>query len=372
MDIELTNVLFMMLAALPMASSVDATEEAWHHARCKRLPLAKFGPFIELDDGRLMTFDGICSWVSENEGKTWSKTHVIFKRTAGKPYKLIRGALIKTHEGTIVLVYQDCTRWGWDNDKREPLEEARIDLCVVRSRDEGKTWTPPQKIFDHDSEPVADMETMDLIQTKSGRLVLPFQTALRHPGRWACRTYVSADDGKTWERSNLIDLRGAGNHGGAFEPTVAELSDGRVMMLIRTNMDRFWQAYSSEHGLSWRVVEPSQLDASSAPGYLTRLRSGRLMLAWNRLYPEGKSSFRRREPDTPVTQYPCTWHRGELSIAFSDDDGRTWTEPVVVLRHRRGLAYPYIIERSRGEIWVTTRYHIKVGVSLREDDFAAR
>ena len=372
MDVELTNVLFTMLAALPMASSADATEEAWHHPRCKRLPLAKFGPFIELNDGRLMTFDGICSWVSENEGKTWSKTHVIFKRTAGKPYKLIRGALIKTQKGTIVLVYQDCTKWGWDNVAREPYADARVDLWAVRRTDGGQSWEAPRKICEHDSEPVADLETMDIIQTRSGHLVLPFQTVLHHPGRWACRTYVSADDGKTWERSNLIDLRGAGNHGGAFEPTVAELSDGRVLMLIRTNLDRFWRAYSSDHGLSWRVVEPSQIDASTAPGYLTRLMSGRLMLGWNRLYPEGKDTYLRHEPHSPHMENPASKHRQELSIAFSDDDGRTWTEPVVVLRHRRGLAYPYIIERSRGEIWVTTRYHTKVGVSLREDDFAAR
>jgi len=360
--------LFTLVVAVAGAEG-DGT---WIHPRCTRLSLTKFGPFIELSNGKLMTFDGIATWLSSDGGETWSKADVIFKKLPGKPRMLIRGTLIKTREGTIVLVYQDCTRWGWDNDKREPLEGARIDLCVVRSHDEGKTWTPPQKIFDHDSEPVADMETMDLIQTKSGHLVLPFQTALRHPGRWACRTYVSADDGKTWERSNLVDLRGAGNHGGAFEPTVAELSDGRVMMLIRTNMDCFWQAYSSEHGISWRVIEPSQLDASSAPGYLTRLQSGRLVLAWNRLCPEDESTFPRREADTPVTQYPCTWHRSELSLAFSADDGKTWTKPVVILRHKRGLSYPFVLEHSSGDLWVTTRFHTKVAVSLREDAFVGR
>ena len=371
MDIESTTVLLAMLTVLAMASSADGAEEAWCHPRCKRLPLTKFGPFLELSEGRLMTFDGISTWVSGDEGETWSKTHVVYRRPKGG-YRLTKGTLLRTEKGTIVLVYQDTVRWGWDNVRREPRADARIDLWVTRSSDEGKTWNEPQKIFDHDSEPVADLETMDIIQTKSGHIVVPFQTVLHHPGRWACRTYVSADDGKTWERSNLIDLRGAGNHGGAFEPTVVELSDGRILMLIRTNMDRFWRAYSSDHGLSWRVVEPSQIDASSAPGYLTRLTSGRLMLAWNRLYPEGKKSYRRGDPNTPVTEYPASWHREDLSVAFSEDDGEKWTEPVVILRHRKGLSYPFIVERSSGEIWVTTRYQTKVGVSLQEGDFAAR
>lgn len=372
MDIEPATMLLMVLTLLVTASATDGAEDAWCHPRCKRLPLTKFGPFIELRGGRLMTFDGIFTWLSADGGKAWSKTQVIFKRTEDRPYKLTRGTLIETQERTIVLVYQDCAKWGWDNVKREPNADARIDLWAVRSTDGGQTWGAPRKICEYDSEPVADLETTDIIQTKSGHIVLPFQTVLHHPGRWACRTYVSADDGKTWERSNVIDLRGAGNHGGAFEPTVVELSDGRVLMLIRTNLDRFWRAYSSDHGLSWRVVEPSQIDASTAPAYLTRLKSGRLMLAWNRLYPEGKDTYPRHEPDSAIMADPASKHREELSVAFSEDDGETWTTPVVILRHRRGLSYPFIIERGNGEIWVTTRYHTKVGVSLREDDFATR
>src|SRR3546814_5276299 len=72
-----------------------------------------------------------------------------------------------------------------------------------------------------------------------------------------------------------------------MEATIAELNDGRLWMLIRTNYGRFWESFSDDRGRSWRVLMPSDIDASTAPGQLARLASGRLALAWNRLYPEG-------------------------------------------------------------------------------------
>ena len=96
-----------------------------------------------------------------------------------------------------------------------------------------------------------------------------------------------------------------------MEPTVAELSDGRLLMLIRTHWDRFWEAFSDDGGLSWRTVHPSQIVPPSAPGHLLKLHSGRLVLVYN---------------GPPAHQ--------ELSVAFSEDDARSWTKPVVIARRR--------------------------------------
>ena len=35
-----------------------------------------------------------------------------------------------------------------------------------------------------------------------------------------------------------------------------------------------------------------------------------------------------------------------------------------------GLSYPYIFERRPGELWVTTMFQGRLGISLRETDFA--
>ena len=64
-------------------------------------------------------------------------------------------------------------------------------------------------------------------------------------------------------------------------------------------------------------------------------------------------------------------HRLELSIRFSDDDGKNWTAPVVIARIKNGwLAYPYLFEAHPGELWITT---MQGGLHARlfEKDFVA-
>ena len=77
--------------------------------------------------------------------------------------------------------------------------------------------------------------------------------------------------------------------------------------------------------------------------------------------------------DGHMTSIAASWFRKELSIAFSDDDGQHWTKPVVIARDKshRGMAYPFVLERRPGEIWVTTRYpkEPRARIRLKETDF---
>jgi sialidase-1 len=131
----------------------------------------------------------------------------------------------------------------------------------------------------------------DMIQTKDGRVIFTTMKMLHDPGRHSVLTYSSTDDGKSWQSSNLIDLGGRGHHGGVTEPTITELKNGRVWMLIRTNWSEFWSGYSHDGGRSWRILQPSGIPASSAPGLLKRLASGRLLLVWNQPLPEDKDTW---------------------------------------------------------------------------------
>jgi len=68
---------------------------------------------------------------------------------------------------------------------------------------------------------------------------------------------------------------------------------------------------------------------------------------------------------------PASWHREELSLAFSEDDGASWSEPVVVLRVQRGAgaSYPYMFEPTPGELWLCTRFGERAALRLWERDF---
>ena len=72
--------------------------------------------------------------------------------------------------------------------------------------------------------------------------------------------------------------------------------------------------------------------------------------------------------------------REALSIAFSEDDGVTWTTPEVIAANplpegqRDGSAhwvsYPYVFEVSPGRLWITTMQG-GLRAQLREEDFLA-
>ena len=147
------------------------------------------------------------------------------------------------------------------------------------------------------------------------------------------------------------------------------LEDGRLLMLMRSNWMRFWQAESGDGGLSWHPLGPSAIPASSAPGTLHRLRSGRIVLVWNRPFPEGEDTFPLTGGDRRWSATPVSNHRGELSIAFSEDEGKTWSEPVVIARKPTAwLSYPFVFEAVPGELWITTMQG-GVRLKLREEDY---
>lgn len=54
------------------------------------------------------------------------------------------------------------------------------------------------------------------------------------------------------------------------------------------------------------------------------------------------------------SEVPAVNHRKELSIMFSEDDGQSWTDPVVIARTEKDISYPYLFEINPGELWLTT------------------
>ena len=361
--------------AIYESRSQDADKCAlWVHPMCRELNLPRRGPLLKLADGRLMTVESAGIATSDDDGKTWSET--IPAAHDQDPTEPASCYLMETTSSTLVMTYLNIaskqTGLNWNAETGEPGDHSCCGLHSVRSLDDGRTWIDRQVLLDGFSA-----NFFGFIQTSTGRLVVVAEHLVRNPGRWVACSFISDDEGRTWRRSNLIDLGGHGHHDGALEPTVAELSDGRLLMLIRTNHGFFWQAFSEDGGRYWRTIQKSQIDASSSPGHLVRLRSGRLVLVWNRQDPvEGTWPLSR--PDDQHSEFPTSWHREELSIAVSDDDAQTWAEPTVIARLRGGqLSYPQVLEPQPGELWVIPGFAsrkwfnddpIPIELSLRETD----
>ncbi len=364
--------LFLISLLLISTAYIYGVESGrWIHPVCQPLEVTKPGPFVLMADGSLATIDDRGFYLSRDRGKTW--TEPVFVCRGLNPAEPASYYLLRTKNNVLILVYLNFEgkKFSWDVEKNEP-GDCRLEVWSVRSLDGGRTWVDHQRILEG-----YNPNFFGLIQTSSGRIVVPLQHLVSDPGRLVVCSFYSDDDGKSWRRSNWIDLGGHGHHDGAFEPTVAELPDGRLLMLIRTGLDRFWQAISDD-GKYWRTIQPSSIDASSSPGYLLRLRSGRLVLVWNRLNPEGRL-WPKTRPTPFHSELPASWHREELSISFSDD-GFHWSEPVVIAKQPGGqLSYPYVFEPEPGVIWVVAGFAFRkpwedpwpLRLELREKDFIA-
>ena len=339
-----------MSETTPQSSARDTPPviNSWVHPIASELPTTLKRSLLVMQDGSLLGVDADGIAYSHDDGVTWSETlPAAFGQDPAEPASCY---VLEPAPRTLVMVFlvlkSERRKFGWDEAAGEPVDGCCLELQSIRSLDGGRTWQDRQTLLDG-----CNANFFGFIQTKTGRLVLTAEHLETRPGRWVVCSLISDDAGLTWRRSNLIDLGGHGHHDGALEPTVAELGDGRLLMLIRTNLSRFWQAGSEDGGRYWRTLAPTTLDASSAPGYLLRLRSGRLVFVWNRMNPEG-GQWPLQQPSAAI-EVPASWYREELSITYSDDDAQSWSKPLV-LAHLRGgqISYPLVLERRPGELWV--------------------
>jgi sialidase-1 len=354
------------MAVLLQNVAIAQDNALWTDPRCTPFTPAKFGPFARDAERRLLTVDKNVLRSSADEGKTWSEGDAVIDPGLDMRTNGHTGQILRTKDGTLVILFLDFTNYKfvWDDAANVPKPECKLEMWSIRSTDGGKTWTDKQRLLDG-----YNADFMGFIQLSTGRLVTSMEHLMPELCHWVGCSFFSDDEGKTWKRSNWIDLGGHGHHDGTLEPTLVELKDGRVMMLIRTSLDRFWVAFSEDQGRYWREIRPTSIEASSAPAWLTRLQSGRLAMAWNPLHAEGKECPRNGNPS--ATEFPASWYREELCLAFSDDDGKTWTKPVVIARYPgNSLAYPYVFEHAPGQVWVMTYYgKPHIALQLNENDF---
>lgn len=347
------------------------------HPKAEFMEGLPLGPFANLPNGDLVTVEddpnAIHSMISKDDGKTWEK-FPLFSEPDRFRVSYER-ALTCTREGTVIVSFMNLVErsgWNWDPSIRDS-PEARLPNYVMRSPDGGLTWEQPQKMHDDWTGAVRDM-----IQLSDGPVVYTTQMMRHNPGRHAVVTYASSDQGRTWKRSNIIDLGGMGHHDGVIEASLVERRDRSVWMLMRNNWGRLWQAESIDGGLHWHPVGPTDIEASSTPPILERLASGRIFLAWNRFYWDGTRDYPAAGGDGQWSGTRTSNNRQELSIAFSEDEGKTWTEPVVIgtvkpnaqgVYPRKEISYPYVFERRPGEIWLTAWRFGGFRVRLMEKDF---
>lgn len=167
------------------------------------------------------------------------------------------------------------------------------------------------------------------------RWVQPIQCSVGGPMQPG--VLLSDDDGVTWREVLLpsppphrIEWPHEGfrwqNYG--CEPTVVELSDGKLWMLIRTSQDCHYEAFSEDGGDSWTTPAPSRFYATITMPLLFRMKDGRLLAVWNNTTPLPELNHDKQtglNASERVGRYEDVFtNRDALHAAISADDGKTW------------------------------------------------
>lgn len=221
--------------------------------------------------------------------------------------------------------------------------EKSSQFVVVRSQDDGKTWSQPENWTEKLKDPkwyLFAPAPGNGITMSDGTLVMPTQ-GRDHTGLPFSNLMFSKDHGKTWQVSNHA-------RSDTTECAVAELSDGALMLNMRDNRNRSdksvtngravavtsnlgesWNVHSSDHG-----ALPEPVCMASLISHV--LKDGRRVL----FFSNPKHLSKRRN----------------LTVRVSLDDGKTWSEGIQL--DADGGAYSSLVmvnEQTLGILYESSR-----------------
>lgn len=295
----------LMLATPPPPNRDEDRSQLLYRATDKH-PRYTEGSILELSNGDLLfavtEFQDTASDFakarivarrSSDGGRTWTDKSVLQENTGDM--NVMSVTLRRLQDGRILMFYLR------KNNHRD------LRLYVRTSTDEAASFGTPVRVTQDEGYHVVNNDRITVL--KSGRLLAPAASTpdVQKNNHFVSHCYLSDDHGATWRK-------GAGHvdapRRGAMEPEVIELNDGRILMLIRTQMGYIGQSISEDEGETWSPMTSLGMVGPEAPATLRRIPStGDLLLVWNNNFTEGAGHGGKRTP---------------LTAAISSNEGRSW------------------------------------------------
>jgi sialidase-1 len=203
----------------------------------------------------------------------------------------------------------------------------------LRSDDDGKTFGKPVEITGTFEQFHKDYACKVFatgpghgIQLKNGRLVVPVWLSTGTGGNAhrpsAVSTIYSDDAGKTWQRGDIVAIE-ADPLINPSETVLVQLSDGRVMLNIRSESKRHRRAvaFSPNGATKWtRPVFHEQLKEPICMASLCRLSEKPKQDRDRLLFANPDNLLRFGKEGTPG----LSRDRKNLTVKLSYDEGKTW------------------------------------------------
>lgn len=294
-------------------------------------------------------FGQVHAMTSKDDGKTWTWPRVLLDGAIDDR----DSGVLETAKGTLIattftsLAYEpyiekgqrmselgdggwktksfgekELKQWAACNDRLTAEErQAELGQWLIRSEDGGITWG--ERI------PTIVNSPHGPIQLKDGRLLYPGKQLWTEDKKiGVCE---SRDDGKTWQWLSEIPTReGDAVVKGYHELHGVEAADGTIVVQIRNHNKKdagsTLQTESSDGGKTWTTPHPLTF---GLPSHLMKLKDDRLLMTYgHRRAPFGNQA------------------------RVSSDNGKTWSEPMIVSGDGAGgdLGYPSTVELDDGSL----------------------
>ena len=268
------------------------------------------------------------------------------------------------------------------------------DSSIVRRRvshDGGETWDEPTALLGEDA-PKGVFVRQVPVALESGRILLPTFNCIALPGeKWVgnqdtASVWYSDDAGETWTETPVP------NSEGCVHMNIVPRTDGTLWACFRSRWaDHVYETESTDGGETWAPCRPIDLPNNNSSIQARALGDGQIAMVMN--YASQADATDRRaslydeiddegvkDTDGPVLAEPtfdtdkrtAFWgaSRAPMTLALSDDDGRSWPIAYDIENGdgycmsnnsrenlNRELSYPSVIGDAEGGVHVAYTWH---------------
>ena len=242
---------------------------------------------------------------STDHGRTWCESWEPIQSPGAAVYAAhspvgltVWGPLVELPSGALLALGS-----GPTPSQGESAEQNRV--IVLERRPDETMWRFKSTIFAPEPDTREGVNETSIAQLPSGRIVGVCRTGYPNsPLLWT----TSDDEGSTWKECDTYAdtaLRGC------MEGKIEELKDGRLLMIMRTQLGAVFKSCSEDGGDTWSKPQTTGLRApESCPGLRRIPQTGDLLIVWNHALFD--------------PMFDHSGLRNPLTVAVSKDEGETW------------------------------------------------